>query len=107
MIEEMAPGRFVAEARVWHYIPRERCSAKWLVDRAYHYGKASAIEDLDKSKAQSRGRIPWHIRRRWITSTAKWAVARVCGGAAWRFRTDFGRRMNLGLLDGYREASTL
>lgn len=31
-------GRYVADARVWHYVPAENCSPEWALGRAYRHG---------------------------------------------------------------------
>lgn len=35
---------YVPEALVWHYVPRERSSQEWVVDRAYRSGVAVGLE---------------------------------------------------------------
>ena len=41
--------RFVEGARVWHYIPKERCNPKWLLHRYYRMGKGDAHGGWDVS----------------------------------------------------------
>ena len=41
--------RFVDGGRVWHYVPRERCSPRWLLGRYYRMGKGDALGTWDVS----------------------------------------------------------
>ena len=40
---------FVPGARVWHYVPANRCSPRWLLRRYYRMGKGSVQEGWDVS----------------------------------------------------------
>lgn len=40
--------RFVPEARVWHYVPKTRCSVDWALRRAYRNGVAEGIMGYDR-----------------------------------------------------------
>lgn len=35
-------GRYVPDARVWHWVPRARCSPEWVLDRARRMGARNA-----------------------------------------------------------------
>ncbi len=37
-------GEDLPEALVWHYVPRERCSEQWLIQRNYQHGIASGLQ---------------------------------------------------------------
>ena len=41
--------QFVDGARVWHYVPKERCNPQWLLRRYYRMGKGSVQEGWDVS----------------------------------------------------------
>ena len=45
--------RFVPGARVWHYIPEQRCNPRWLLRRYYRMGKGSVQEG-------------WGVSGRWL-----------------------------------------
>lgn len=39
-----ASGRYLPEARLWHYVPRERCSEQWAIDRAFRHGLSAGLD---------------------------------------------------------------
>jgi glycosyltransferase involved in cell wall biosynthesis len=38
-------GRYVEEAVVWHYVPRDRCSRRWTLRRAYRNGVGLGLSE--------------------------------------------------------------
>lgn len=55
-------GVYVPEGLVWHYVPPERCNKRWLLKRAYNWGKEHGIN----SNANML-----KLCRRWFVTTAK------------------------------------
>jgi len=54
--------QFVAQAKVWHYVPLQRCSPQWIANRHYRFGILDAI--TRRQRPQNRLRLPvWHWRR--------------------------------------------
>ena len=37
-------GRYVPKAKVWHYVPAERCSPQWAANRSYKNGTAKGLK---------------------------------------------------------------
>lgn len=99
LIQKFGPGRFVVNARVWHYVPVSKCNDAWLIERGYHYGISKAMDDRDDGAA---ARVPPWAWRRLITSTIKWFIARAVPSQAFRLKTSYGRAINRGIIDGYR-----
>lgn len=64
----MTPN-YIAEAKVWHYVPADRCSIEWAINRAYR--TAAGVEMANPQKRCSRLRclwknISWRISPQWI-----------------------------------------
>lgn len=47
-------GRYVPDAKVWHYVPRERCSPQWVVERSYRRGIRIGFERGSKATVAAR-----------------------------------------------------
>lgn len=65
--------QYVSEAKVWHYVPTNRCSAEWALNRAYHTGagmaKVRRKEHLSRLKYAWKS-ITWHLSPHWILRRA-------------------------------------
>lgn len=57
LMEAGYTGRYVAGARVWHYVPPENCSPEWALKRAYRRGLT------DGQLTYGRGIERWMVRR--------------------------------------------
>jgi len=44
LLKSGAEQVFVPEAKVWHYVPTERCNPRWLLRRYYRMGKGSVVD---------------------------------------------------------------
>ena len=51
-------GRFVRAARVWHWVPAERCSQEWMFKRAYKNGLSCGRRSDPKKTPAVFGRPP-------------------------------------------------
>ena len=96
-------GRFVASARVWHWVPAERCSVEWMYHRAYKNG-LSCGRRSEQKRVLLFGRSPaleLQIAR------AKRAAARVAKNPdqseVARFRTRLSVQKLTGYADGLRK----
>lgn len=101
LIQKFGPGRFVDDAKVWHYVPVSKCNDPWLIKRGYDYGIAKAMDARDGG---APAQVPMWAWRRLITSSAKWAVARLSPSRAFRLKTSYGLAINRGIVDGFRLA---
>jgi hypothetical protein len=99
MLERGLIGRYVAAARVWHYIPRERCSPQWMLDRNYRQGMARGMQ-MPLGPAALAG-VPLWLMRRYAWGAARNLAARLAG-ERFRFRAAHRHQHNRGLLHGVR-----
>ena len=64
LLERGVQGVYVREAMVWHYVPEERCSPKWVLWRAYRDGIRDGMR-YTAGVATVLG-IPRWIVRQWL-----------------------------------------
>jgi GT2 family glycosyltransferase len=65
LVENGVEPVYVPEARVWHYVPEERCSPEWALDRAFKNGVSLGLKTtVGSPKDQVFGVPRWMIRRR-------------------------------------------
>lgn len=88
-------GRSLADAKVWHWVPRDRCSENWILSRAYPSGYTSGmfaahyacqkqqcfglVRSLRKSIDKRLKRIRIRTLRLGILVTARYASGFVAG----------------------------
>lgn len=65
---------FVPEAMVWHFVPKERCSPKWSLKRAYQTAKAAGLRSNDHSR-RIWGYPGWTIKRAALLSIRALALS--------------------------------
>jgi glycosyltransferase involved in cell wall biosynthesis len=64
LLEAGCTGRYVPEAEVWHWIPRERCTPRWAFRRMYRQGIARGLEHgASVQSARLFGYPRWAVRR--------------------------------------------
>ncbi len=57
-------GRYVPDAQVWHWIPRERCTPRWAFHRMYREGVSRGLQDPPAvPSARMFGYPRWAVRR--------------------------------------------
>ncbi len=56
-------GRYLPEAHVWHYVPEERCTPRWLLRRKYRHAVRAGLDFRDHSPRL------WGVPR-WMWRTA-------------------------------------
>jgi GT2 family glycosyltransferase len=98
LVDRGFTGRYLPDARVWHYIPRERCSIEWAVDRAGASGRG-----LGRLARQNRRpRLPrtgYYLA--WLPfSFIALLVGRLTGRVDVATRTRVRMRHRLGYLSG-------
>src|SRR5699024_4272513 len=96
-------GRYVAQARVWHYVPPENCSPEWALRRAYRHGLTASLS------ARQQGRRPgvqrWMIRRV-VVLEAQCRWARLRGRSlSERFSMERERAWHHGVMAGCRDGN--
>lgn len=81
----------IPDAFVWHYVPRERSSPEWVLNRAYRRGRRNAR--VDNASARNAGR-----RARYVASAA---VVRTLDATGLPVRIGFNVRYRHALLSGF------
>lgn len=96
-------GKYVELATVWHYIPAERCSLEWAIDRNYRHG----IEKGNKSAADAPLVLgyPLWIMRRWCKSALRQTVMSAVGTKRARFVAAHKHSYNRGMIRGVQLAA--
>jgi succinoglycan biosynthesis protein ExoM len=97
-------ARYLPDARVWHYVPVERCSPEWVLQRAYRSGMSMGI-DRERSHPSRLGSPMWLVgrsARTWVRSVPAWLSFR----PRLRFDAELKRAYNRGLRDGLHHART-
>ena len=59
LLEAGLHGRYVPDAEVWHWIPADRCSRRWVLHRAYRDGIKYGLQaKLPADTVPACGAIP-------------------------------------------------
>ena len=98
LLSHSVQGVYVPEAWVWHYVPADRCSAQWIIDRNYRHG-IECGKRTEVGTATLFGYPPW-VLRRWMQGLAKTAITCVSRDPLTRFRDEHRRSYNRGLMRG-------
>lgn len=88
---------YVPQAWVWHYIPAERCSAEWIIDRAYRHGVSYAMD-----RGGGGGGLPAWVAARLVKGMIRRAVATMAFSPVLRLDARARQSYNRGLLAGFR-----
>lgn len=95
LLEVGLTGVYVPDAMVWHYVPTQRCSTSFAIERqrrnAFHYGMREPV-DL-------RERVRWRIN--WMRAFRRLALG-VWRGPQWRTAARIEMARYAGFLDGQR-----
>lgn len=75
---------YVPEALVWHYVPRDRCSANWLLKRIYQHGIQAGIEQSSSDEVRTDG--SWFGYPRWAIRDWLKKAGKAIGGLTTRDR---------------------
>ncbi len=84
LLESGVRGIYVPSAMVWHYVPRERCTPRWALDRAYRGGVAIGLDHRRDDSKRWFG-VPRWIYGEVLRSTLRLPLA-LAGGREARFR---------------------
>lgn len=98
-------GRYVSQAPVWHYVPRDRCSRGWALKRAFRNGVSEGLYSRPEPGPRLAG-VP-----RWMVRTAAGKAVRALGAQFGRSpQARFAAMRDLllftGKLKGMRVATT-
>lgn len=97
-------ARYLADAWVWHYVPRERCSAAWSLKRSYQYGISLGMDSLNSDSKRLWGAPQW-IYRRVLQERAAAFFALVRRDRVKHYQHLYQYRLHCGILCGARKAS--
>lgn len=81
--------RYVSDAKVWHYVPEDRCSIEWTINRTYRI--ATSLEMVKKRKPVSQLKclwksLSWRISPKWVIRRA---IARFASDDQARFKAAY------------------
>ena len=97
-------GRYLHGARVWHYVPGERCAPQWALSRTYRNNIRSALWGVRPDAPQLFGFPRWQFRwlaRAWVS----WLASRMLPSPERRFVRDVKLQAVLGTMAGSRRAA--
>lgn len=81
--------RYVSAAKVWHYVPQDRCSIEWAINRAYRVSMGLEMAKQRTNAARVRSvwkSIDWRINPKW---TIRRAISRFASDEQARFQAAY------------------
>jgi len=97
-------GRLVQDAFVYHFVPRNRCSIDWTVQRAWRNGISRGYAHRDRSIVDI-ALSHWSNSFRLITSTATRLITSPLPSSQANFHARYRQQKALGYFKGFRSAS--
>jgi len=96
--------RYIPDAMVWHYVPSNRCSERWALERAYQNGLTKGLEDQDDFPTLFRA-PQWMLRKlgTLFFSAVFYSVARNKSAA---HKSWYGFHYRRGVIAGVRKTLT-
>jgi GT2 family glycosyltransferase len=90
---------YVPTARVWHYVPPERCSPQWTIKRAFRHGLEVGAHAADQTARRWRLPPSWIVYRylKGMVRSLIWSISR---NPELRFRAKHRRSYDRGLMSG-------
>jgi len=97
---------YLPDAAVWHWVPRERCTPQWALNRTHRIWLTNGLEDTLKLRRgpSLRGAPRW-LWRRVAGLGLRAAIARLIPGARLRFARQLPYQQWKGYLQGMRLAA--
>jgi glycosyl transferase family 2 len=92
---------YLPEARVWHYVPKERCSEEWTIQRTFRHGVEEGTRAAYE-RAILPGLPPWRIVRRCLMGLARSSFWALSFDPQSRFKARHRMAYDHGLLHGIR-----
>ncbi|GAB6164118.1 hypothetical protein JCM19992_01180 [Thermostilla marina] len=93
---------YIPEAIVYHWVPRDRCTPRWAIRRAYKMGFGAGMAEVDPS-ASVFGYPRWMLRIR-IAKTWRYLLTRLALSPVVRFRAAYDCALFAGQMEGKRLA---
>ena len=94
-------GLYVPEARVWHYIPAQRCTPAWALERNYRHGLEHGRQRAGDRPAVAG--LPLWVHRRRVQSVVRQFLASLSRSEVARFKAQHRRRHVEGVIEGIRQ----
>lgn len=101
LVRRGGTGRYLPNALVWHFVPKERCSDTWVIQRARQMGIARGIQ-LSNSPAAQSAKFATSCRRKaqWLGLTSGLFGSLL--GRRLRCHCRRSRQWKLGVLEGLK-----
>lgn len=85
MYRRGADAVYVPDARVWHHVPRDRCSVRWALNRHYRTAMTNALEENHEAPGATWFGMPRWLVKRMLLARGKAIAANFVPGAQKRF----------------------
>ncbi|MEA3377273.1 MAG: hypothetical protein U9R72_13870 [Chloroflexota bacterium] len=95
---------YVPEAKVWHYVPQDRCSPRWALGRGFQHGVERGLKG-EPQVLDMLGLPKWMVRQ-WVEKAIEAAKRTVPGGREQRFAAYYELCNYTGFVRGVRRIST-
>jgi len=95
-------GLYIPKAMVWHYVPRERCSAEWAARRAYRWGIQNGMDYVGAGPKLFG--VPRWMYRTWIENAFNLIIKSLGNDEKSRFHAYHKFRFVCGYMRGSRIA---
>lgn len=92
---------YVPQARVWHYVPKDRCTPAWALERIYRNGIQDGLF-ARRGNSKSWTLPPWWITSRYLKGILKACIWSLSSRPERRFKAKYRRRYDSGLMQGFR-----
>ena len=92
---------YVPEARVWHYVPADRCSPAWVLDRNFRHGMAKGLQTRHQRPAVAG--YPLYVLRRYVQGVGLGLIEAATFNPRRRFNARHRHAFNRGLIQGLRK----
>ena len=86
LIRSGRKGEYLPEALVWHFVPKERCSDRWVIQRNYQHGMAHGIKMRFLPKDEKQRLVRVFRRRARTMSAVRWVIPLLGRRLSFHFR---------------------
>jgi glycosyltransferase involved in cell wall biosynthesis len=98
-------GKYLPSARVWHYVPADRCSIEWVINRKFRTGVQQGM-NLNPAHGALLGVPNWAVKR-WLIANAKRVFSKLQRDPRARLDAELNLQQIKGYLSGVRAARKL
>ncbi len=93
-------GQYVPQALVHHWVPRDRCSPQWALERAYRNGVRRGLVTPEDRETLTIAGYPLVLIRRTIGGWMRFQLRRLSGNRGRQFAAQFKYHRQRGILRG-------